>query len=95
MNSDHVSHSQKYLSLIQKAANQKRKAKRQKRGDEVAEARPDTFEAGMDFATGETFGYFFEFHKTDDQIDRDRVHPDPDKRPAPAAMILDIDDVIE
>jgi hypothetical protein len=89
------SHAQKYLSLIEKTANQQRKAKRQKRCKQVAQPVMEVFQPGMDFAADETICDVFEFHNADDQIDRDRIHPDPDKWPAPGVMVPDVDDVIE
>ena len=66
------SHAQKYLSLIEKAANQERKTKRQKRGDQVAQTGVHVFQPGVDFTADETFRDIFEFRNVGYQIDGNR-----------------------
>src|SRR2546429_9053785 len=52
-------------------------------------------QSGVDFAADEAFGDGVEFHKVENQIDCDRVHPDPDKWPTPITVALDVYHVVE
>jgi len=86
----HLLNAEEYLSLEQKAANQQGKAKRQERGNQIPQPVMHIFQSGVDFAADEAFRDGFEFHKVVNQIDGDGVHADPDKRPAPVPVILDV-----